>query len=581
MTVPPSVQPVRFAATRVALVTAVVLLAGATPAFAESERERAPTSVDTPGSIAGPGPDGTVPSYGPGRALAASASVDRATARAARSGAATRKVVRVPRARAARATVSGRRVVLRWTRPRGARATVIETKDRTAGQKRWRRTGKTVRGTKKTLTGLRAGHAYRIRLTHRSAVRKGRSGRPGPSILVRIPRLPVRPTPVAPSPVPALPVPAAVTNLRVATSGDHGVRLTWDPAPAATGYRVERVDAVSGAVEHLDGALPATARDDVPPPYLAGRWLRYRVVATNATGEAAPSSSVAARAAGFPAYERFYALGDSYAAGTGIGQPYDDQQCARSNDMWAALIDRAIVPQPQLIACSGAVTQDVRLTSEGGVPQYPDLGGTQLDLVQRDLATRSGPSLITISIGGNDAGFVPQFTRCVLTNCLGDAETVTALIRGEVRQRLDRTFAQIRAVAPSSDVLIVGYPRLFTERAVSLDLSITTVEQPERLLANLWADQLNEEVAASARAHGLHPVTDEVVDAFIGHGAGDASPWINGIVLLDPGTPPGVPPATPATKSIHPNPEGNAGYAVAVEGAFRDYASKVRLRTAE
>ncbi|MFA4927424.1 MAG: GDSL-type esterase/lipase family protein [Patulibacter sp.] len=470
--------------------------------------------------------------------------------------------------------MTGRNVVLRWKRPRGARFTVIETKDRTAGQKGWRRVGKPVRGTKKTLIGLRAGHAYRIRLLHRDALRRGRTGRPGPTILVRIPRPAVPPGPVAP----VVPAPGRVSGLGIATSGDQGVRLSWDPTPGATGYRVERIDAVSGGVEHLPGLTTATVREDVPPPYLAGRWLQYRVVAANPGGDAAPSSPVEARAAGFPAYERFYALGDSYAAGTGIGQPYDDQQCARSNDMWAALIDRTIVPQPQLIACSGAVTQDVRLSSEGGVPQFPDLGGTQLDLVQRDLATHAGPSLITISIGGNDARFVPQFTDCVLGNCLGDAETETALIQGEVRQRLDATFAQIRRVAPHSDVLIAGYPRLFTEQALVLDPTLLTVDLAERKLANLWADQLNAEVAASARAHGLHAVTTQVVDAFLGHGAGDAEPWINGIVAIDPATPPGVTPALPATKSIHPTPAGNAGYAVAVEGAFREYASKLRLR---
>lgn len=548
MSVSPTAHTRPSARLRLALLTGLILLGGAAP-----PATAAPASADAePPTVSG----------------------QQATARAA---------VKVPRARAARATVRGQRVVLRWTRPRGARVTVIETKDRTAGQKQWRRSGKPVRGTKKTLTGLRAGHAYRIRLVHRSAARGGRAGRPGPSVLVRIPRpsVPGSPAPGA-EPGSGLPrefqPPPAVTGLRIQTDGHAGVTLSWTPVTEASTYRVERIDVVTGTVERLPGDSNAQTRDDTPPPHLAGRWLQYRVVARNGPVDAEPSAPVEARAAGFPTYARYYALGDSYAAGTGIGQPYDDQQCSRSNAMWASLIDRTIVPQPQLIACSGAVTQDVRLTAAGGIPQYPDLGGTQLDLVQRDLATHAGPSLITISIGGNDARFVPQFTRCVLVDCTGDAATETALIRGEVRQRLDATFAQIREVAPASDVLIVGYPRLFTEALVSLDLSLTTVDQAERKLANVWADQLNEEVAASARAHGLHPVTSEVVDAFLGHGAGSANPWINGVVPVDLATPPGVPPATPATKSIHPNPAGNAGYAVAVEGALREYASKVRLR---
>lgn len=544
MSVSPTALPRPSVRVRLALLTGLILLGGSAPPAA-----------------AAPAPAGHEP---------AAVSGQRATT----------KTAKVPRARAARATVDGRRVVLRWSRPPGARVTVIQTRDRTRGQKTWRRAGKPVRGTKKTLTGLRAGHAYRIRLIHRSAARGGRAGRPGPSILVRVPR-PAAPTPGGRpdvGPPREVAAPPAVTGLRIAAHGDAGVTLSWNLVTQASTYRVERIDAATGTVERLPGDSNALTRHDTPPPHLAGRWVQYRVVARNGPVDAEPSDPVEARAPGFPTYARYYALGDSYAAGTGIGQPYDDQQCSRSNVMWAALIDRTIVPQPQLIACSGAVTQDVRLTAADGIPQYPDLGGTQLDLVQRDLATHAGPSLITISIGGNDARFVPQFTQCVLVDCTGDAETETALIRGEVRRRLDATFAQIRTVAPASDVLIVGYPRLFTEAAVSLDLSLLTVDQAERKLANVWADQLNEEVAASARAHGLHPVTSEVVNGFLGHGAGSADPWINGVVLVDPATPPGVPAATPATKSIHPNPAGNAGYAAAVEGALREYASKVRLR---
>jgi lysophospholipase L1-like esterase len=579
MTVPPSVPLRRSRRAATVLLAGLVLLAGASPAAADQGLTGDAALVGTSGaSTASIALDGTAPS-GTEPARSATARARAATARAARTHG-RRSAKLVPRARTARATVRGQRVVLRWSRPRGARVTVIQTKDRTRGQERWRRAAKPVRGTKKTLTGLRPGHAYRIRLVHRSAVRGGRSGRPGRSILVRIPRRAVPPAPVpAPVPPPQVRAPASVGGLRIATSGDQGVRLSWNPAPGATGYRVERIDAVSGGVEHLSGLVSGTVREDVPPPYLAGRWLRYRVVAINASGAAAPSPPVEARAAGFPTYERFYALGDSYAAGTGIGQPYDDQQCARSNDMWAALIDRSIVPQPRLIACSGAVTQDVRLSSTDGVPQHPDLPGTQLDEVQRDLATHAGAALITISIGGNDAGFVPQFTRCVLTSCLSDAETVTALIQGEVRERLDRTFAQIREVAPHADVVIAGYPLLFTEALLVTDPSLATVDQAERRLANVWAGQLNDEIAASARAHGLHAVTAEVEDAFLDHGAGAAVPWINGVVPIDPGTPPGVPPVLPATMSIHPNRAGNAGYAEAVEGALREYASRVRLRT--
>jgi hypothetical protein len=128
-------------------------------------------------------------------------------------------------------------------------------------------------------------------------------------------------------------------------------------------------------------------------------------------------------------------------------------------------------------------------------------------------------------------------------------------------------------------VLVAGYPRLFSEDAIPRDpvfaLSLT---QAERRLANEWAEQVNAEVNQSARAHGLHPVTDEVMAAFVGHGAGGADPWINPVLAADPATPPGTTPAVPATASIHPNAPGNQAYADVMTAALQAYAAEVRVR---
>jgi lysophospholipase L1-like esterase len=436
---------------------------------------------------------------------------------------------------------------------------VVERRDLTAKQRRWRRAGTTT-GRSRTIRRLRATHRYALRVRHRAA--GGRTLSYSRAVIVR----------------PKGRTPATVTGVRAAADGDRVV-LSWNAAAGATGYRLERVDVVSGAVERLASGA-ATGRTDAPPASLAGHWLDYRVVATDGTAAAAPSAPVQVRAAGLASYAAYYALGDSYAAGTGLGQPYDDQQCSRSNRMWGALIPRSLVPPPVLIACSGAKTKDVRLSGAGGgTPQYPDLGGTQLDRVRRAVSATPGPTLITLSIGGNDALFVPQFTRCVVGDCTGDRDTETALIRGPVRRSLDATFTQIRQVAPGADVLVAGYPRLFDEGALPRDaVFAATLTQDERRLANVWATQVDEEVRAAAEAHGLHPVTDEVLKAFEDHGAGGPSPWINPVILADPGTPAGTAPETPATASIHPTAEGNQAYADAVTGALRAYASRVRVR---
>jgi lysophospholipase L1-like esterase len=454
-----------------------------------------------------------------------------------------------------------RAVQLTWARPSGAgvTATRIEGRDLASRSKRYR-TVATVRTNTVKIKGLKAGHRYRYRIRFRTT---GTAfGAPGPTVIVR-----------------ALGrIPSVATGVG-ATPDGSGVTVQWPAAKGATRYRVERVDVLSGDVERI--SRPSTRRSvaDTPPARLAGHWLRYRVVAMDGGAEAKPSVPVEVRAPGFAGYTAYYALGDSYSAGTGVGQPYDDQPCARSGRMWANLIPRDLVPVPQFIACSGATTENVRLSGDGGIAQIPDIGGTQLDRVRVGLRTTPGPALITFTIGGNDADFVPQFRRCVTGDCTKDADTETALIRGQVRRNLDATFAQVRQVAPGADVLVAGYPKLFTEAAVPIDaVFATTLTQAERKLANVWATQVDEEVAASARAAGLHPVTTEVLKAFEDHGAGSASPWINTVQAVDPGTPIGLAPTLPATSSVHPNVLGNQAYADVMTAALRAYAAKVQIR---
>ena len=459
-------------------------------------------------------------------------------------------------------TTSPRAVTLAWERPSGAgvTATRIERRDIDRKGARWR-AFRTVRTNTVTIRGLRAGKRYRFRIRFRTT---GRTfGRPGPSAIVRTRGH----------------VPAVVAGLRAASDGS-AVTLSWRASKDATGYRLERVDVLTGDVERLAGTVRTTTARDTPPARLAGRWLRYRVVALDGGAEARPSAPVEARAAGSPGYATYFALGDSYAAGTGVGQPYDDQPCRRNGRMWAALIPRDLVPLPQFLACSGATTTNVRLTVEGGAAQVAGIGGTQLDRVLRAVrAAPREPALITLSIGGNDARFVPQFTRCVTGDCTRDRDTETALIRGPVRRALDTTFGQIRRVAPGADVLVAGYPQLFSEDALPMDpVFALTLTQAERKLANEWAVQLNDEVRASAIAHGLHPVTTEVLAAFEGHGAGSADPWINPVRVVDTGTPIGLVPDLPASASIHPNAAGNQGYADVMTDALRAFSSRVQVR---
>ncbi|MGH3927222.1 MAG: SGNH/GDSL hydrolase family protein, partial [Pseudonocardiaceae bacterium] len=143
----------------------------------------------------------------------------------------------------------------------------------------------------------------------------------------------------------------------------------------------------------------------------------------------------------------YVALGDSYSSGVGTGV-YDSASgaCARSPlsypPLWAAEHRPASFG---FVACSGARTADVR--------------ANQISALQ------PGTDLVTITIGGNDAGFGAVLQTCTVADsdrtCFAAVDAAAAFSRSVLLDRLNRTYAEIRRAAPRAQVIVLGYPRLF------------------------------------------------------------------------------------------------------------------------
>ena len=140
-----------------------------------------------------------------------------------------------------------------------------------------------------------------------------------------------------------------------------------------------------------------------------------------------PSPSTAAHAAG-PSY---VALGDSYASGVGTRSYIDDGTELPALD---ATPTRAW-SRPQkgyalnFQACSGATIADVTSTQLG--------------------ALTATTSYVTISVGGNDAGFADVLTECAQPGWAGDCDgaidNAQAFINNTLPGRLTTLYASIRA----------------------------------------------------------------------------------------------------------------------------------------
>lgn len=184
------------------------------------------------------------------------------------------------------------------------------------------------------------------------------------------------------------------------------------------------------------------------------------------------------------AIAKYVALGDSYAVGVGT-YGYDDPNdpCRRGpfaySRLWAAAHPATAFTEA---SCSGAKTADV-LTA-------------QLPLVTPDT------SLVTIQVGGNDAGFVDVLVGCTFgsdSDCVTRTRAASEVVRTTVGPALQKTYAAVRANAPSARVVVIGYPRIYKAGGTCFG----QLSAPKQAAINASADVLAGVTAAQASAAGF------------------------------------------------------------------------------
>lgn len=259
---------------------------------------------------------------------------------------------------------------------------------------------------------------------------------------------------------------------------------------------------------------------------LAAAAAAAAVLAVLATGFATPAWAAA------PGYT---ALGDSFSSGVGTRTYYSDgTSCQRSPYAYPVLDAARIGATLTFAACSGARVTDV--------------------LNQQLRSLTSATTYVTVSVGGNDAGFADVISKCALPwpwTCWGDIDAANAYIRNTLPGSLNTLYTRIRSLAPNARVVVVGYPRLFNESDCQ---QLARISPGEQAAMNDTADLLASVIGARAAAHGFRFVDPRV--AFDGHNICDAVEWINGL-------------SNPVSESYHPNRAGHVGYANLVEPALR------------
>ena len=181
----------------------------------------------------------------------------------------------------------------------------------------------------------------------------------------------------------------------------------------------------------------------------------------------------------------YVALGDSYASGTGTRSYLaDGTSCQRSTYAYPVTDRRGARLRAEL----------PRLLRR----RIADVTNTQLS------ALTTATNYVSISVGGNDAGFSDVLTKCALpwwaSNCDGAINGAQNYINATMPGQLATLYAAIRTRAPSAVVVVVGYPRIFNGEDCN---ALTWFSPAEEARLNATADLINAKTAATAAAAGF------------------------------------------------------------------------------
>ena len=241
--------------------------------------------------------------------------------------------------------------------------------------------------------------------------------------------------------------------------------------------------------------------------------------------------------------KRYASLGDSYSSGVGTREYYEASgSCKRGPKAYPKLVNYRLDRvtgrnvRHEFVACGGAKTGDVLRS--------------QLGPLNRN--TR----WVTISIGGNDAGFSGVVRECAKPEWASSCDTAVKRARRFISNtlpgRLRQVYRAIRRRTPrGAKLLAVGYPRLFNGEDCNAG---TWFDSDDMSMLNGAANLLARVQRRRARRSGFQYL--DVRRAFRGHAVCDDVEWINGL-------------SWPTGESYHPNVRGHRAYARLVMRRFR------------
>ena len=267
----------------------------------------------------------------------------------------------------------------------------------------------------------------------------------------------------------------------------------------------------------------------------------------------------------------YVALGDSYTSGPLVPNQHGDPiDCGRSDHNYPSLVAEALGPATFVdVSCGSAETKDMT-APQTGLP----LGGTNPPQFN---ALRPDATLVTVGIGGNDAGLVGVAEKCAQLGATqptghacrdhyapGGQDSVAATIEA-TKPKIAGVLQGIHQRSPGARVAIVGYPDPLPKSGgcyPMVPLSPDDIRYIDELLV-----RINAMIAGQAAANDA-----EYIDTYADSGGHDVCKlppdrWFEGLVPTEPAYP------------LHPNAKGEASMArSAIKVLSRPRPSQATIR---
>jgi lysophospholipase L1-like esterase len=250
----------------------------------------------------------------------------------------------------------------------------------------------------------------------------------------------------------------------------------------------------------------------------------------------------------------YVSLGDSYTAAplvpTPTGRPI---LCGRSTHNYPSDVSRVLAPSPFTDAsCSGATTADMT--------HAQSLAGGRQSAPPQFNALSADDALVTLGIGGNDAGLIsvaeecarldfawPFGDRCKQHYESGGTDSIVAAISA-TGPKVAAVIRGIHSRAPLAKIEVVGYPDGLPVNRRGC-WPVVPFSNRDVAYANALEQRLNSVLRRVAQNNGVTYV--DTYTSSIGHDAckPPGTAWVNSIIPTSPGFP------------LHPNQTGEQNMA--------------------